>query len=258
MPNFQNATLGVGTEVLVDGGDLGYTRGDITFTRDAETLPFETGIPIQTVGRTPLTDKWTANVPMGEITANNVSYAALNIPVTQIAGGAVSVAFGGTPAQSQVRTFASFAGGEIERIALDGGTVTNLVVKNAAEDVTYTPFDDYILDAITGQVYRNPNGAITSEQVVHVAYDYVAVAKERLKLGVNLPVATRSFKFTHVSPVSGRTIVVEFWKAQAQASFTLEFKEREYMVVNLVLESIPDTVNHADEPLGYVDFIPAA
>lgn len=254
MGSFHNATLGTGTEVLVDGIDLGYTRGDIQFRRESETLDFETGIPINTVGRVPLTDKWFATVPMGEIVARNISYATLNIPVSQVAGTPVTIA---DSAPYQQRTFAAFAGGTLERLVLDGGPVTSLVVKSADGLTTYNVNDDYILDATTGVVYRNPGGAILSGATVRVSYGYTPVAKDRLKLGVNNAVAERSFKFTHVSPVSGKIIVVEFWKAMSSASFELNFQEREYMVVNLELQALPDPINHPTEPMGYIDFIPA-
>jgi hypothetical protein len=253
MADADNITLG-GATVEVDSVDLGYTNGDIEVERTLELKDFEDNIPLQTVLRIPLREKFRAKIPMAEITIANLSLVALNVPVTNVSGGATNVADG----DNQERTFADYLGLDLEAIILDGGTVTNLVLENVAENAVYTIEDDFFLDAVNGVVFRNPDGDITSGQTVRPKYDYVATASTRLRLGVNNPITNREVTLTHICPNSGRIFTIKMWKGAFTGNLNLSFKKQEFMTSDAEVFALPDPDNHPLEPLGYIDIQEAA
>lgn len=59
-----------------------------------------------------------------------------------------------------------------EVAALAQQDVRNVVVKNSAENTTYTEGTDYYVEYESGRVIRITTGAITSGQDLHISYDY--------------------------------------------------------------------------------------
>ena len=254
--NFDNVTLGGAVVEMADYGgsyvDVGYTDGDIEFSRSAELKKLIDGIPLNTVGQVLLKEEISIKVPAVEITAANIRHASLNLAITDVSGGTVNVTDGSNTEGTFATNSAVPGGTTFQVIVLAGGTVTNLVVENQAENTTYTVTDDYILDAANGYLYRNPSGAIGSGATVRLTYDYVAVASKRIKLGTNLAVGYKKVKLTHTSPVSGNIITVELWKCLAAGTLPLSFKKEEWMHIDIALTAIPDASNHASEPIGYI------
>jgi hypothetical protein len=259
MGTFRNQKVGGGV-VEVDDVDIGHTQNDIAFARTTETLDGEDYIPLQTTGRVIIKESVSIKIEALEITAENVSRASLNIPVTNYAGTPVTVAFfvSGDDPPSQARTFKTYQNGSLKYIQLDGPNVASLVIKSEDEEDTIAS-TEYYVDAINGRVFAVPGGDLDEEDlVVHVAYQYTPPAKKRLRLGANLPIIDRSIKVTHVSTLDRMTIVYHLWKCNGQGTLEMALKKKEWWSVALDMVATPDYDNHPDEPFGYIDFIPFA
>lgn len=257
--NFDNCTLGGAVVEMADYGgsyvDLGYTDGDIEFSRSAELKKLIDGVPLQTVGQVLLKEEVTVKIPAVEITATNIQHASLNLAVTTVSGGTQTVSDASNTEGTFANNTAVPGGSTFEVIVLAGGTVASLVVENVAENVTYTVNDDYILDATNGYLYRNPGGAISSGATVRLSYTWQAVSAKRIKLGTNLAVGYKKVKLTHTSPVSGNVITIELWKCLAAGTLPLSFKKEEFMKCNIDLTAVPDATNHSTEPVGYIQIV---
>lgn len=245
MGNFRNTTLGNGL-LSIGGIDAGFLKGSVKVTRNVDQAVFESGIPLQPQGRVITKETIQLTAPLGELTVENLSAVSGTIPVTSNAGSATTVSMG------QEKTFAVPVLGGLEYILLDGPAVTSLVVKNQAESTTYTASTDYLLDAARGVLYRNPAGAITSLQVVHLGYSYTIPASKQIDLGKYFVFNETDVTFTHVSPVSGKTWTVHFWRAQGSAEIDLNFDETNYVITSVTFISLPDPVAHPNNPNGYM------
>lgn len=245
MGDFRNTTLGTGV-LTVGGVDVGFLKGDVQVRRSVEQAIFESGVPLQPQGRVITKETIELTAPLGELTVPNLAAVSGTIPVTTNSGAPVAVAMG------QAKTFAVPVLGGLEYIALDGENVTLLVVKDVPETTTYTAGTDYLLDAARGIVYRNPAGTIPSLATVHVGYTYTNAASKQIDLGKYFVFVETDILFTHVSPVSGKTWTVKFWRAQGSAEIELNFQETAYTITNVTFISLPDPVNHPTNPNGYM------
>ena len=249
MGNFNNVTVGSGT-LSVNGTDVGFLKGPVKVSLSHEKLELKSGVPRKLQGSVITEMIHKIEAPLAELSADSLSRASGFVPVSTVAGVEVTVADG----DDQARTFATF-GGAMERIILDGPAVTNLVVKSADEMTTYTVNNDYILDATTGIVYRNPGGAIPSAATVHVAYKYTPVASKRLNIGAAWQVLDlTNVVFTHTRP-NWKLFVAVMHKAQAAGNVDLSFdtEASDFVIQQFNCSAIDDTANHPEAPLGYWD-----
>lgn len=244
MGNFRNTTLGTGL-LAVGGIDSGFLKGSVKVTRNVDQAIFESGVPLQPQGRVITKETIQLTAPLGELTVENLSAVSGTIPVTNNAGSPVVVAMG------QLRTFQAPVLGGLEYITTDGPITSGLVIKNVAESTTYVVDADYLPDNARGIIYRNPTGAITSLQSVHIGYTYTIPASKQLDLGKYFVFNETDVTFTHVSPVSGKTWTVHFWRAQGSAEIDLNFDETNYVITNVTFISLPDPA-HPDNPNGYM------
>ena len=245
MGDFRNTTLGTGL-LTIGGVDAGFLKGDVKVSRKVDQAVFESGVPLQPQGRVNTKQTIELTAPLGELTVPNLAAVSGTIPVTSNAGTPVVVAMG------QAKTFAVPVLGGLEYILLDGEVVTALTVKDSTEVTTYTAGTDYLLDAARGVVYRNPAGTITTLQVVHVGYTYTTPASKQIDLGKYFVFIETDILFTHVSPVSGKTWTVKFWRAQGSAEIDLNFQETNYTITNVTFLSLPDATAHPTNPNGYM------
>ena len=249
MGNFNNVTVGSGT-LSVNGTDVGFLKGPVKVSLSHEKLELKSGVPRKLQGSVITEMIHKIEAPLAELSADSMSRASGFVPVSTIAAAEVTVADG----DDQARTFATF-GGAMQRILLDGPNVTNLVVKSADELTTYTVNNDYILDATTGIVYRNPGGTIGSAATVHVSYKYTPAASKRLNIGAAWQVLDLTdVVFTHTRP-SGKLFVAKMHKAQAAGNVDLEFstEANDFVIQQFNCSAIDDTANHPEAPLGYWD-----
>jgi len=249
MGNFNNVTVGSGT-LSVNGTDVGFLKGPVKVSLSHEKLELKSGVPRKLQGSVITEMIHKIEAPLAELSADSLSRASGFVPVSTVDGVEVTVADG----DDQARTFATF-GGAMERIILDGPAVTSLVVKSADEETTYTVNSDYILDATTGIVYRNPGGTIGSKATVHVSYKYTPAASKRLNIGAAWAVLNlTNVVFTHTRP-SGKQFSAVMHKAQAAGNVDLEFstEANDFVLMQFNCSAIDDTANHPASPLGYWD-----
>lgn len=247
MGNFQKVTVGGGS-ISVGGLDLGFLKGDIKLTLGRETLELRTGVPRRFQGSVVTQLIHRIEAPTVQLDADTLSKASGFTPVTTVAGTPVTVA----DAANQERTFAAYGGGAVEVITLDGPSVTGLVVTSVDELTTYTVNDDYILDATTGLVYRNPGGTIASGATVRVHYGYTPAASKRLNIGAAWQIFTLTdVLFTHTRP-NGTNFTAYMPKAQASGNVELSFntEANDFVMSNFVCEALDDA-SHPEAPLGY-------
>lgn len=245
MGDFRNTTLGTGL-LSLGGIDCGFLKGGVKVSRKVDQAIFESGVPLQPQGRVITKETIELTAPLGELTVDNLASVSGTIPVTTNAGSPVVVSMG------QARTFAVPVLGGLEYITLDGEVITALTVKDSTEVTTYTAGTHYLLDAARGIIYRNPAGTITSLQTVHVGYTYTTPASKQLDLGKYFVFVETDVTFTHVSPVSGKTWTVHFWRAQGSAEIDLNFEETTYTITNVTFISLPDATAHPSNPNGYI------
>lgn len=247
MGNFRNTTLGTGL-LSIGGIDAGFLKGNVQVQRTVEQAIFESGVPLQPQGRVITKETIQLTAPIGEITAENMSAVSGTIPVTTNAGTpATAPAFGAT----SEHTFRTPVLGGLQTIELLGPSVTSFLMKDVTEVTDYTNEDDFLLDAARGIVYRNPAGDIAAGETVRTSYGYTIPASKQLDLGKYFVFNETSVTFTHVSPVSGKTWTVHFWRAQGSAELDLNFEETNYTVMNVTFISLPDP-SRPNNPNGYI------
>lgn len=262
MSDFNNTTIG-GAKVEIDDArngtwvDIGITEGDIEFGRQTEIKQLLDGIPLNVVGQALIKEIYSIKVPAVEVTPENISRAALNIPITTIAGGTITVSDGA----NQERIFAASPDNPFERIILDGGAIvaSSVTVKNQAENVTYVEGTHYNVDYTKGLIYRIPvaSGGIASGATVRVNYQWVQLASKRLYLGKNLPITYRAIRLTHVSPINGATYLIVLNKVQGSGALTLNVKKEDFWKLEMNFTALPDATQTLG-PIGYIDYAPAA
>lgn len=248
--NSNNLTLGSASRILIDDVEVGYVEGDVTFQRSAELKKYFFGIPRKTVLQVPIDDQFSTEFQISEITGKNIAIAALNLPVTESAGGAVSYT-GGT---RQVKTFAAPSGRSLERILLDqpGSSYSVSEMKDSPGDsVTYVEDTDFIVDTVAGEILRIPTGSISPGGSVLIANGYTGLAYQQVELGKTIAIVTKKFAFEHFTP-NLRKIEVVLWKAQAAAEFTLAFEAEEWAKIPVKLEALDDSDNNPSNPFGYI------
>ena len=245
--NFRNSTLGLGV-LTINGVDVGILKGSVKLDVKATVLPLKSGVPLQTLGQVITEEEVSLTASAAEINADNLQLA--------LGRGTKST----TSAAPVTRTMQAHTMGVVpgshyeEYVVLDGGTLSAVTVKNSAESTTYVNNTDYYIDAANGVIYRNPAGAITSGQVLHITYTYVPVASEQVNFGASFVLTTVELDFTHTSPVSGTVHRIKFWKAQGGGTLSEDFGESAYQLLNLEFKSQYDST-HPNNPTGYQNVV---
>lgn len=127
-------------------------------------------------------------------------------------------------------------------------SVSSVVVKNSAETVTYALTTDYLVDAVTGRLYFVTGGAITAAQVLHVAYAYAAVSKDKVQQGT-VNTITGSIRFIG-RPAAGPQWEIQLWRVTITPDGAVAFLGDDYGEMPLKARVLADTTNHATEPYG--------
>lgn len=241
--NFRNTTLGLGV-LTVNGVDVGLLKGNVKLDVKATILPFKSGVPLQTQGQVITEEEVSLTASAAEINADNLQLALGRGSKTVNVAAPVTLTM-------QPYTMGAVPGGHYdEYVVLAGPGLSAVTVKNAVEAVTYVNNTDYYIDAASGVIYRNPSGAITSGQVLHITYTYTPVASEQVNFGASFVLSTVMVDFTHTSPVSGSIHTIKFWTAQGSGTLAEDFGEAAYQLLNLEFKSQYDST-HPSNPTGY-------
>lgn len=124
--------------------------------------------------------------------------------------------------------------------------ISSLVVKNAAESVTYVLGTDYKQDLVTGRIFAITGGAITDAQTLHVGYSYGVVSLPKVQAG------TSNFingKIRFISqPATGPQWEIEIWKVAIQPDGAIGFLADDYASIPVKARVLADTTNHPTEP----------
>lgn len=250
-----------GAQILIDMRDVGYCKGKLGMSREVENLIVKTGIPKSTILQLLLGEDYNLEIPM--IQVGNIENLAIvmGIPSRTEDDDEVTVAMGS--AAANVRTFAVRNGYTTEFIKLPPN-ISTVVVKNTAESTTYTLNDDYIIvSAAQGLIMRNPGGAITAGQTVHVSYHYTPVAFQELLLGKVVAIQNHRVDYLHISPAGQWLLHYCFWKCQGDGSIdlSLDTEGSDVMVALAKMKAQNDEANHPTSstqgPTGFIRFIPA-
>ena len=253
-------------QVLIDGRDVGYCKGKLAMAREVENLIVEAGIPKSTVAQIFLKENYNLEIPM--IQVNNMDNLSLVMGIDKRVQNdtPVAVAFGASPSLSESYTFASRNGSVPEFIRLNGLNVSSITLKNAAESVTYTVGDDYIVfNAASGLIMAVAGGLLDGGgAVVHAAYTKTPVSFEELLLGGIPDFAYHEIDYLHISPNGGWLLHYKFWKTQGDGSVDLSFDSEasEPMVALGKLKAYNDTAGHPASssvgPTGFIRLVPTA
>lgn len=251
---FTNVRMGTGT-LYINGVNVGYLKGDVLYRYNFTIEDFKTDIPLTLRGS--ITKEIVAELqaPLAEITAENIGLVLGGLTPVNIPGSEVD-----KTASFEALTFATYtsspglesikmgATASMEMpVTISAGTV---VVVDSTEVTTYDEFDDYIVDYTTGRVFRNPNGAISSGETVHVKYKYTPTESKRLDLGVQFSLAQVPVMFVSKSPVTGKNITVYMHLASTNGQCEMNFAEGSFMVMQPTLRAIYDD-SHPLNPMGY-------
>lgn len=245
MGNFNNVSLGNGV-LQYNGVDVGFLKGDVQYRYNYSIEDFKTGVPLQLAGS--ITKEVIAELtaPIAELSVANIAMALGGL--TPVSTGSAQSVLVGSPS---VRTFATYGGGGLEAIVLDGPAVTSLVLKSSDDVTTYTEGTDYLLMPDSGVVYRNPNGSIPSGATVNASYGYTQVTGQQINLGTQFSLAQGELTFTHTSPVTGKDITVKMWLATTNGQFEISFAEENFIINNVTFKAVRDA-SHPTNPLGYI------
>ncbi|MGE0493285.1 MAG: hypothetical protein AB7S38_29020 [Vulcanimicrobiota bacterium] len=248
MGNFQEVSLGNGA-LSYNGVDVGFLKGDVTLRYNYDILDFKTGIPLKLQGSINREIICEIEAGVAQLSAANMSMALGGLTIATT-GSTTSI----NDAANQERTFGgSYQGSGIEFILLDGPSATSLVIKNTAEDTTYTAGTDYLLLGTLNVVIRLSGGSISSGQTVRVAYDYQNITGKQINLGNQVSLAQVPLVFTHTRP-NGKLITVNFWKASVNGQFENVFSESDFIINRPLFRSVADEDNHPSNPMGYALF----
>lgn len=252
MGNFNNVSMGSGV-LFYDNVDVGFLKGDVQFSYNYDIEDFETGVPLVLQGS--IVKKAGAMLKAGvaELTAANFSMALGGLAITNN-NGAEDVTHSVNP---QLLTFSAYQGGSIEAIVLDGPNVTTgankPVLKDTTDTITYAENTDYIVDYLNGHIYRNPAGALTAGESVHVTYRFTAPQSQQIKLGATFHLAQKNLQFVHTMPNTGKMITIHMWKAQVTGKIDFRFSESSFIINDVEFKAIADWAGHPDMPFGYIE-----
>jgi hypothetical protein len=245
--NFNFVEMGSGS-ITWNGRDVGFLK-DVSFGYTLEIEKLKTGNPLKLRGQKG--KEVNAQIKAGLFEISNLDNVGMML------GGLAPANVGGSPVTvtMQSRTFATgYNGSGMQSITLDGANVSTgvdaPVVKNAAEDTTYTENDDYIVDYTLGVIYRNPGGAITSLENVHVTYKYTPPTGRQLNMGSAFAVEQKELIFTHVNNDTDQVTIIKFWLASVDGKPNFTFTDSGYVTADVTFDSIFDENGHPDSPLG--------
>lgn len=249
-------TIGSGAKIEIDDIDIGYLDGDVSFKRSSETKTFTSGIPKKNVKRVAITDGFNTTFKMAQFTNKNIAIAALNLPYTEVAGGA-----SGTITTQQL-TMVKRPGFPLATVNLNGPGSAYTVTAVRITSSGTTPLDNtgsahYFVDTTYGIIAANSEGDIGEDVDVWVTYSYTKRAKSRVSLGKTQAIVTKKFLFQHLTPEL-REINVGIHKLQASGDFELLFSAENWLNITVDGEAQDDSENHPDDPYGYIDEVEAA
>ncbi len=264
MGNFNHVTMGTGI-LKIDGVDVGFLKGDISYKYNYDIEEFKTGVPRSLRGS--ITKEITAELsaPMAEINADNLalvlgglskdSTSSSEVDKTGTFTSYTAVQFGGLGTLYRVKLGPDEH--QFLNVTVSGG-VDAPVLKNVAETTTYTEGDDYLVDYATGWLIFNPDGTnyadlVSDSYIVKCKYKYTPPASEQLNLGVTFALRDVSVEFTHTNPTTSKEITVYMHKANASGNAEFTFAEESWLVLNPTFKAVYDS-SHSENPLGYIHF----
>ena len=250
-------------QVLIDLRDVGYCEGKLGCAREVNNLIVKAGIPRSTVKTIFLEEDWNLEIPMIQVGNMDNLSIVMGLPKRVQAATPVTVS------DAETYTFANRAGTPFQAIAITHSgqrayNLSSVVVTNTAGSVTYDVDDDYIVDAETGLIYRNPSAssAITAGQSVKVTYHYTPAAYEEILLGKNTLLESHRVDYIHTAP-DGWLLHYCFWKCQGDGSIDISFDSGASapMVALGKLKAQNDQANHPSSstqgPTGFIRYISA-
>lgn len=256
MGNASNITLGTGT-FSVNTVDVGYLGEKVEFNYKDEVKDIKQGIPRRSVLLIPLETECSLQAEWIETSPENMGYALGGLTPATIAGTEVDktesfeilsfAANANNPGMESVKLGPT--ANRAQKVAI---TAESVVVKNSTEATTYTENDDYIVDYDTGYVFRNPGGAISTEESCKFKYSYTPVASKRIDLGKAYVQTYFELEFVHTNPTTLKTTTVHLWKAQASREFALAWDSQNEVKLNPKFIAMDDSDNHPDNPFGYI------
>ena len=256
MSNFNNVTMGTG-EMWYNNILVGFLKEEVKYEYNYEIEYFKAGVPLKLYGS--ITKEVTAQLTakLAEINVENLAIASGGLTVNTTLGVSTTFTF--------VGTFAPFpsATSGVQACVLDVVNVTNIapnapVVKygsgssTGSANLTAAENDDYLFDpvgALGAMIYRNPGGDIPTLSVFTMVGTYTPVASKSLYLGSRFTLDQKKLVFVHTSPVTGKKKTVTFWKASTNGKVALPFSEGNFVLNEVVLQSIWDD-DHPTSPLG--------
>lgn len=205
MGNFNNVTMGNGI-LRINGVDVGYLKGDVSFKYNYDVEEFKTGVPRSLRGSVTKEIFAELTAPLAEITSANIA---------QVLGGLTPAVTAGSEVDKtgtwETLTFskAPWTGnGGIEAIKLgptnnrplwveiSDGVDAPQIGTNVTSPVLYAENTDYVVDYKTGYVYRVGSG-IASGETVKCKYKYTPPASSQIQLGYSFSLSEVTVEFEH-------------------------------------------------------------
>lgn len=175
-------------------------------------------------------------------------FNAENLNLAFLGPGVESIAQGSGTVSNEAKT------ARLDRwVKLDYRMISSVVIKNAAETVTYTVEVDYLLDADTGRFLAKTSGSITEAENLKISYTYAAWSKDYIRAITN-PTVEGQLRFIGTGDYGPKMEVV-CHKVQLALDGELPLISEEIAQFNLSGEVLDDTENHPNDPFYQVIYL---
>ena len=217
--------------------DVGYLKDKSEFKYSYVLDEFKTGTPLMFRGQVAKEVTCSLTSKYAELVMDNLKFAI---------GGQNVINTGGSKTVAKEEVLTVGQAGDYYYVLLDGGTVTAdpgftckgtpLVAQTGAA------VGDYIFYPATGLVVRVPTSAkwLTTEATLTTiaVYTYITIESADLQLGSSFTIESNTVAFTHLSPTSGKVIMVVLYDAMVGGNISLGFDENNYILNDVEVKGI--------------------
>lgn len=127
--------------------------------------------------------------------------------------------------------------------------ISNVVVKDDTDTVTYVEGDDYVLNLAMGMIKALSTGSIAADEVVHVSCDCAAIAGTQMKAMTKSNVRIR-IKLDGSNFEDGREFIADVYQMRLSPTSEFSFVGSEF--VDVTFEGSLETPAGYDEPMKFI------